>query len=222
MAEKKRKPSYLEEPLQKAAYKLGLVDNPSASAVRKDAYAGYTPKKKAAPKTPSAPAKGGVRITHGENSNASAMDRASADAARSRLPKSKIGVSGKVSGKAGVGLSTSVKTSVGPATRKSPQPPSAGNSNPMATTLAGKPKKAAVAPSKASVEAPKSKAKPSFSKSSSSPPAYTPPKAEKRVGGNVTSGFSGNWTGAAATDMQKRGGAKKNYGGGILGKLRNK
>lgn len=57
-------------------------------------------------------------------------------------------------------------------------------------------------------------------KGSSSPPAYTPDKPQKR--GNVTSGFSGNWVGAAPTEMQKRGGAKINRGGGLLGAIRKK
>ena len=75
-------------------------------------------------------------------------------------------------------------------------------------------------PAKPAREAPKPTARPSFSKGSSSPPAYTPEKAQKR--GNVTSGFQGNWTGAAPSEMQKRGGAKINRGGGLLGKLRKK
>ena len=39
--------------------------------------------------------KGGHRITYGENSNASAMDRAATDAARARLPKAKSAGTGK-------------------------------------------------------------------------------------------------------------------------------
>jgi len=73
---------------------------------------------------------------------------------------------------------------------------------------------------KPSVAPPKPTARPSFSKASTTPPAYTPEKAQKR--GSVTSGFSGNWQNAAPSEMQKRGGAKKNYGGGLLGKLRGK
>lgn len=67
--------------------------------------------------------------------------------------------------------------------------------------------------------APKPTARP-MKKSSASAPAYTPEKAQKR--GNVTSGFSGNWTGAAPTEMQKRGGAKISRGGGLLGAVKRK
>jgi hypothetical protein len=72
-----------------------------------------------------------------------------------------------------------------------------------------------------STTVPKPTARP-MKKASASAPAYTPPKAEKRTGGKVSSGFSGNWTGAAATDMQKRGGAKINRGGGLLGAVKRK
>jgi len=84
----------------------------------------------------------------------------------------------------------------------------------VSATPAPKPK------AKPSVAPPKPTARPSFSKASTTPPAYTPEKAQKR--GSVTSGFSGNWQNAAPSEMQKRGGAKKNYGGGLLGKLRGK
>lgn len=116
-----------------------------------------------------------------------------------------------------------------------------------ATTPAPTPKKAAVAPPKAvarpssskdnssppkptakpsfpkgSSFPPKPTAKPTFSKGSSSPPAYAIPKAKPQVGGKVSSGFHGNWVGAAPSEMQKRGGARINRGGGLLGKLRSK
>lgn len=68
-----------------------------------------------------------------------------------------------------------------------------------ATTPAAPPKKAAVA-------SPKPVQKPSFSKGPAS--------------GKMS--FSGNWQGAAPSEMQKRGGARINRGGGILGKLRGK
>jgi len=87
-------------------------------------------------------------------------------------------------------------------------------------------------PAKAASPAPKPKAKPAreapkaaaapMKKASASAPAYSPPKAEKRVGGKVTSGFSGNWVGAAPTAMQARGGAKISRGGGLLGKLKKR
>lgn len=113
-----------------------------------------------------------------------------------------------------------------------------------ATTPAAVPKKAAVAPklsplgrnafdigkattvpkpkARPSAAPPKPTARPSMSKGSSSPPAYAIPKAKPQLGGKVSSGFQGNWAGAAATDMQKRGGARINRGGGLLGLLRKK
>lgn len=68
-----------------------------------------------------------------------------------------------------------------------------------ATTPAAPPKKAAVAPSRAPQ-------KPSFSKG---------PASGKMA-------FSGNWQGAAPSEMQKRGGARINRNGGILGAIRRK
>jgi hypothetical protein len=223
MAEKKKKKqSYLEQPLQKLAHSLGLVSNPDAAAVRKEAYAGYTPKKKPAPKTPSAPAKGGVRITYGENTNASAMDRAATDASRAKLAKK--APSAKASAKASVGVSASSSGSVAPKKAK-PAPSYAERRTAMEVVqksyraekkaaeapAARKATTPAATPKKPASEAPKPVQKPSYKKGpASGEMAYKAPK------------FSGNWQGAAATDMQKRGGARINRGGGLLGKLRKK
>ena len=91
-----------------------------------------------------------------------------------------------------------------------------GVSSPVSATPVPKPK------ARPSVAPPKPVARPSFNKGSSSPPAYTPEKAKPQLGKKVSSGFSGNWQGAAPSEMQKRGGARINRGGGILGKLRGK
>lgn len=69
----------------------------------------------------------------------------------------------------------------------------------------------AAAPKKPASKAPKPAQQPSMKKGpASGEMAYKAPK------------FSGNWQGAAPTDMQKRGGAKISRGGGLLGKLRKK
>jgi hypothetical protein len=60
-------------------------------------------------------------------------------------------------------------------------------------------------------EAPKAVKKPSYEKGpASGEMAYSPPK------------FSGNWQGAAPTEMQKRGGARKTGNGGLLGVVKRK
>lgn len=220
MAEKKKKDDYFARGLQKIGYNLGLVDNPDVSAVRKEAYKGYTPKKKPAPKAAAkAPDKGGHRITYGESTNASAMDRAATDAARARLPKAKAAGTGKGNPK----TVNSFKKVEQPKSK----PSYAERRTAMKEVLEGyraekkTPATTPAAPDKKPVSnAPRPTARPSMKKGSSSPPAYTPDKPQKR--GNVTSGFSGNWVGAAPTEMQKRGGARINPGGGLLGKLRKK
>jgi hypothetical protein len=181
------------------------------------------------------------RVEYGENSNASAMDRAATDASRAKAASKAPSVKVKASAKASSGVSASAKSSV--AVKKaaknlsgiiggygavayntdrkkgfSPTPPKKAAEAPAA-------KKAttpAAAPKKPASEAPKPAAKPSLKKGSTTPPAYTIPKAKPQLGSKVSSGFSGNWQGAAATDMQKRGGAKISRGGGLLGKLRKK
>lgn len=85
-----------------------------------------------------------------------------------------------------------------------------GVSSPVKATTPPKPT------AKPARDVPKPVSKPSFSKGSTTPPAYKPDSPQKR--GNVTSGFSGNWQGAAPTEMQKRGGARVNHGGGLFGK----
>ena len=152
----------------------------------------------------------GHRITYGENSNASHMDRAAADAARSRLPKAKATVSGKGNPKTTNAYTPAAKPKA----------------------IGARPETPGAYPAKKATPAPKPKAKPSVAppkaatvpmkKASASPPAYTPEKAKPQLGKKVTSGFSGNWVGAAPTEMQKRGGARINRGGGLLGLLRKK
>jgi hypothetical protein len=66
-------------------------------------------------------------------------------------------------------------------------------------------------PSKPAVARPKPKARPVVAAASA--PAAPKPKAKP-----VT--FSGNWKGAAPTEMQKRAGARVDRGGGILGALK--
>jgi hypothetical protein len=197
----------------------------------------------------------GHRITYGENSNASHMDRAAADAARSRLPKAKATVSGKgnpkttntytpkakskpkpgdIVGVFGGHGATAYNTDRMPGFSSTPHKAAGAPKTRAATTppYAGLNKAPGASPAKTATPAPKPKAKPSstppkaatvpMKKASASPPAYTPEKAKPQLGKKVTSGFSGNWAGAAATDMQKRGGAKINRGGGLLGLLRKK
>ena len=177
--------------------------------------------------------KGGHRITYGENSNASAMDRAATDAARARLSKTKA-PKAKVT-QTNPGLSPDpvfikqqiAKNKKAKAEAPKAKPSYAERRTAMKEVLEGyrAEKKAPATTPAAPAEKPASKAprptaRPSMKKGSSSPPAYTPDKPQKR--GNVTSGFSGNWVGAAPTEMQKRGGAKINRGGGLLGAIRKK
>jgi hypothetical protein len=63
-------------------------------------------------------------------------------------------------------------------------------------------------------------------------PAAAPPKPTMKPSKGPASGkmayeapksnFKGNWTGAAPTEMQKRGGAKISRGGGLLGAIKRK
>ena len=171
------------------------------------------------------------------------MDRAAADAARARLPKTKTPVAKPKVTQTNPGLSPdpvfikeqiakNKKASGAPAAKAAtpaPKPSYAERRTAMKEVLEGyrAEKKAsattpAATPKKAATDVPKPKAKPSYSKGSSSPPAYTPEKAKPQLGKKVTSGFSGNWTGAAPTEMQKRGGAKISRGGGLLGAIKRK
>lgn len=258
MAEKKKKKDdYLARGLQKIGHSLGLVSNPDVDAVRKEAYGGKMPgtprqnkdvlgihggygvqayntdrKPGWAPPRVRNESKGGPRISYGESTNASAMDRAELDAARARLPKASAPkVSGKSAASSGASASgtgsakVSRKSTPSYAERRTAmqsvqenyrkEKAAKANSKASATTPAAPSKKAAT-------DVPKPTAKPSMAKGSSSPPAYTPEKAKPQLGKKVTSGVVANWTGAGATDMQKRGGARIDRGGGLLGKLRKK
>jgi len=75
--------------------------------------------------------------------------------------------------------------------------------------------------------APKPKAKPQTAKKAEKA-SSTPPKPKlkpsKAAAGEKAKkpSFSGNWKGAAPTEMQKRGGAKRTGNGGLLGAIRRK
>lgn len=95
--------------------------------------------------------------------------------------------------------------------RKDPTPsnPNRGLGDSRKAAGAPKPKakpQAAPAPKKAASEAPKPVSKPAFKKGPAS--------------GKMS--FSGNWTGAAPTDMQARGGARRTGNGGLIGAIRRK
>jgi hypothetical protein len=171
-------------------------------------------------------AKSKHRVSYGENTNASAVDRAATDASRARIASSEskarasrvdrykhvieqkrlhapvTRVEGRADAGAGMSYNGPKKAAKAPAAKK-------------ATTPAAAPKKPASG-------APKPKARPSMSKGSATPPSYAIPKAKPQLGKKVSSGFQGNWTGAAPTDMQKRGGARKTGSGGILGAIKRK
>ena len=79
---------------------------------------------------------------------------------------------------------------------------------------------------KKTASAPKPKARPTTTSTETRAMAAPPkPKERPSFSKGPASGkmsFSGNWTGAALTEMQKRGGAKINRGGGLLGMLKKK
>jgi len=246
MADKKRKPSYVEKPLQKIAYKLGLADNPDPAAVRKKAYGSVASNRKppVPPKKASSLPDAKMKSDFKKVSDTAFNTERRADS-KPKNPNDGVGPKKAVASKnvfkrtkgntVASDAYNDVRIPLNRARREAksetqnlpgaPKPKKANpnlgigegvrSSSPKAASPAPKPK------AKPAREAPKAAAAP-MKKASASAPAYTPPKAEKRTGGKVTSGFSGNWVGAAPTAMQARGGAKISRGGGLLGKLKKR
>lgn len=108
---------------------------------------------------------------------------------------------------------------VNPSTPKKRAMPAAGSGmsfngiKPSPATPAPKPKaKPSSTPPRPSTKAPKPTMKPSKGPASGKM-SYTPPKKPS---------FSGNWQGAAPSEMQARGGARKTGSSGILGAIKRK